>query len=141
MDHANLQYFKELQKVNRQQARWFTQLADYNFTIHHIPRNKNTRADTLSRHADYYQGENNNENITLLPEHLFCAVLEGGSGDLIGAIAIAQHHLKAFKILNKGQDWSKDPKGIVRKWNKIFVPNDNEIIFEVKCAHHDSPVA
>ena len=71
----------------------------------------------------------------MLPEHLFRAVLEGGSGDLIGAIAIAQHRLKAFEMLNKGQDWSKDPKGIVRKWNKIFVPNDNEIIFEVIWAH------
>jgi len=77
----------------------------------------------------------------LLPEHLFRAVLEGGSGDLIGAIAIAQHHLKAFEMLNKGQDWSKDPKGIIRKWNKIFIPNDNEIIFKVIWAHHDSPVA
>ena len=89
-DHANLQYFKEPRKVNRRQARWFTELADYNFTIHHIPGNKNTRADALSRQADYYQGENDNENVTLLPEHLFHAVLEGGSGDLIGAIAIAQ---------------------------------------------------
>ena len=44
-------------------------------------------------------------------------------------------------MLNKGQDWSKDPKGIIRKWNKIFVPNDNETIFEVIWAHHDSPIA
>jgi len=45
----------------------------------------------------------------LLPEHLFCAVPKG-EWDLIGAIAIAQHRLKAFEMLNKGQDWSKDPK-------------------------------
>jgi hypothetical protein len=44
-------------------------------------------------------------------------------------------------MLGKGQDWNKDPKGIVRKHNKIFVPNDEELIFEILWAHHDSPVA
>ncbi len=31
-DHQNLQYFRKPQKVNRRQARWITELAEYHFT-------------------------------------------------------------------------------------------------------------
>jgi hypothetical protein len=36
-DHANLQYFKQPQKISRRQARWLTVLAEYHFTLHHFP--------------------------------------------------------------------------------------------------------
>jgi len=36
-DHQNLQYFRQPQKVNRRQARWLTELAQYHFTLHHKP--------------------------------------------------------------------------------------------------------
>jgi len=32
-DHQNLQYFRQPQKVNRRQARWLTELAQYHFTL------------------------------------------------------------------------------------------------------------
>jgi hypothetical protein len=44
-DHANLQYFREPQKLNR----WLTQLQDYDYTLHHIPGKANSKADLLSR--------------------------------------------------------------------------------------------
>ena len=34
-DHQNLEYFKKPQKVNRQQARWLTELAQYDFVLQH----------------------------------------------------------------------------------------------------------
>jgi len=36
-DHTNLQYFKDPHKVNRRQAQWFSNMADYHFMIHHLP--------------------------------------------------------------------------------------------------------
>ncbi len=33
MDHQNLQYFRLPQKLNRRQARWVTELAEYHFTL------------------------------------------------------------------------------------------------------------
>src|ERR1700722_19879987 len=36
-DHQNLQYFRQPQKVNRRQARWIIELANYHFTLHHKP--------------------------------------------------------------------------------------------------------
>jgi hypothetical protein len=37
--------------------------------------NTNSRADMLSRRPDYDQGERDNENITVLPDHLFARAL------------------------------------------------------------------
>ena len=36
-DHQNLTYFKKAQKLNRRQARWHTELQEYNFTLVHKP--------------------------------------------------------------------------------------------------------
>ena len=46
-------------------------LQEYNFTIKHQPGKTNTKADILSRQAGHPQGENDNENVTLLKEQLF----------------------------------------------------------------------
>jgi hypothetical protein len=48
-DHANLQYFKKPQKLNRRQARWLSELQEYHFTLHHIAGKANSKADILSR--------------------------------------------------------------------------------------------
>src|SRR5215813_12118254 len=76
-DHKNLEYFRKPQKVNRQQARWFGLLADYNFEIHHMPGTKNIKADKLSRNPEFEEdGTEDNKDITLLPEALFVKSVE-----------------------------------------------------------------
>ena len=35
MDHKNLEYFMTARKVNRRQARWSLELADYDFLLWH----------------------------------------------------------------------------------------------------------
>ena len=39
--------------------------------LRHIPGKSNGRADALSRRPDYDQGTHDNENVTVLPDHLF----------------------------------------------------------------------
>ena len=34
-DHQNLTYFKKAQKLNRRQARWHTELQEYDFQLVH----------------------------------------------------------------------------------------------------------
>src|ERR1700690_2687396 len=66
-DHQNLQYFRQPQKVNRRQAHWLTELAQYHFTLHHKPSSTHTKPDFLSRPPGLDKGEKDNENTILLP--------------------------------------------------------------------------
>ncbi len=70
-DHANLQYWKAPQKLNRWTARWHTDLQEYDFVIKHIPEKINTPADELSRPPNSDQGDNDNQDQTLLKLKLF----------------------------------------------------------------------
>ena len=69
-DHQNLTYFRKPQNLNQRQARWIMDLQEYNFTIKHRPGKTNTKADLLSRCADYPRGENDNKDIILLKKEL-----------------------------------------------------------------------
>ena len=116
-------------------------MADYHFTIHHLPGSKNCRADALSRRPDYNQGEEDNIDVVLLPENLFRALLEEGSGDtLLNQIAKVQRRNQALRQLRKGKEWTlKD--SIVRRLGKVFIPNDEELKEEILWTHHDAPLA
>jgi hypothetical protein len=46
-------------------------LAEYDIKLQHIPGKTNGRADALSRLPNYNQGEDDNEDVTILPDHLF----------------------------------------------------------------------
>ncbi len=41
-DHKNLSYFRQPQKLNRRQARWVTELQEYDYFIYPIPGKVNT---------------------------------------------------------------------------------------------------
>ena len=64
-DHENLKYYREPQKLNGRQARWYLKLQDYDFMIRHIPGKTNTRADLLSR-KDQIDVTKDNRNIEML---------------------------------------------------------------------------
>ncbi len=75
-DHQNLQYFRKPQKVNRRQARWITELAEYYFTLHHKAGTANKKADLLSRRADHDQGQDDNDQVVVLsPEHFRAMIM------------------------------------------------------------------
>ena len=70
-DHRNLQYFREPQKLNRRQARWFTELAEYDYTLHHRPGKTNIIADELSRRDRPEGGVKDNADVVLLEPERF----------------------------------------------------------------------
>ena len=47
-DHQNLQYFRKPQKLNHRQARWVTELSEYEFKLFHKPGKSMGKADALS---------------------------------------------------------------------------------------------
>ncbi len=70
-DHANLQYWKAPQKLNHRTAQWHADLQEYNFIIKHIPGKINTPADELSCPPNLDQGDDDNQDQTLLEPKLF----------------------------------------------------------------------
>ncbi len=70
-DHLNLQYWRLLQRISRRVAREVLELSEYDFEICHLPGRLNGRADALSRQLGYDQGEDDNKDIIVLPNHVF----------------------------------------------------------------------
>jgi len=64
-DHENLKYYREPQKLNGRQARWYLKLQDYDFIIRHVLGKTNTRADLLSE-KDQVDVTRDNRNIKML---------------------------------------------------------------------------
>ncbi len=75
-DHQNLQYFRLPQKLNRRQACWVTELAEYYFILQHNPGILNKKADLLSRCDDHNQRKGDNDDIVVLqPAHFRALVM------------------------------------------------------------------
>ncbi len=70
-DHLNLQYWRLPQRISRQVAREVLELSEYDFEIRHLPGRLNGKADALSRRPGYDQGEDDNKDIIVLPDHVF----------------------------------------------------------------------
>jgi len=70
-DHLNLQYWRLPQRISCRVAREVLELSEYDFEIRHLPGRLNGRADTLSRRPGYDQGENDNKDVIVLPDHVF----------------------------------------------------------------------
>jgi hypothetical protein len=75
-NHKNLTYFCMAQKLNCQQARWSLLLLLYDMKLVHVPGSQMIQSDALSRRADLHPDEDNdNEDMTLLPDDLFVKVI------------------------------------------------------------------
>jgi RNase H-like domain found in reverse transcriptase/Reverse transcriptase (RNA-dependent DNA polymerase)/Integrase zinc binding domain/Chromo (CHRromatin Organisation MOdifier) domain len=159
-DHANLQYFREPQKVNRRQARWSTQLQDYHFTLHHIPGSANSRADLLSRRPGFDQGEDDNVDVVLLPDTLFTVntlstqetehpLLVPGA-HLLTSIPFESRVIRVRNNLDpsvvdalarKEKGWKKLPNGLITHHDRLYIPHDETLRTDIIAAHHDPPIA
>src|SRR5258707_2317389 len=67
MDHWNLAYFCDAQKLNCRQVCWSLFLSHFNFSLHHQPGWLMGKPDVLSQRSNHPQGKDDNTNITLLP--------------------------------------------------------------------------
>ena len=98
-DHANLTYFKAPQKLNRRQARWRLELAEFDFMLVHKPGKSMGKADLLLRQADYDQGDKDNEDITFIKEKwLTRGLVHTSQQNLIHIIRNAQSEMNMSGI-------------------------------------------
>jgi hypothetical protein len=132
-DHMNLQYWRDPQKISQQVACEFLELQEFPIKIHHVKGKSNGRANALSRRPDYNQGEQDNANVTVLPDQLFIrALIEIGM----------EHDKQDEQVLHKWVDAHK-----LKKIEGIWYKNGRRLITEVGsgtraviAAHHDAPV-
>jgi transposase InsO family protein len=143
-DHQNLEYFRKPQKLNRRQARWVTELANYSFTLHHRPGRTHLKADILSRRAGHEKGENDNENITLLQSEHFrrleFSLNDSPFIDRIRQRSANQDRVVQQGLAEKGEDWEEADKVVTWK-GRVYVPVDRQLREDIIREHHDSRLA
>jgi RNase H-like domain found in reverse transcriptase len=134
MDHANLTYWKYPRKVNRQVARWFTELQGYWFEIKHTSGKPHAAANFLSRPFTNDKGEQDNENVIILPLELFIqtmTTMTQSTVPLWEAITDAQaKHEQTMKEWQATHDIRKEDKTPQRLWMKegaVVIPLDEEL--------------
>src|SRR5229473_8537281 len=73
VDHQNLTFFRQAQRLNRRQARWLLYVSRFDLNLRHISGKEMTVPDALSRQNEYDTSQDN-ENVTLLPDQMFAQV-------------------------------------------------------------------
>jgi len=154
-DHQNLQYFRQPQKVNRRQARWLTELQQYHFKLLHKPGSTHTKPDFLSRPPGLDKGENDNKNVTLLPEHHFRALYQQLHGAELFFGAFPEAIRKRLTYLHKDKydrqalkgldthdkDWIDYGHGQITYKDRLYIPADSQLRTDIIREHHDTIAA
>ena len=148
-DHQNLQYFREPQKLNRRQARWYTELADYDFKLHHQPGSLNYVADALSRKDQPEGGVEDNVDITLLKPSLFKTEINRltfrDDQEILEEIRRKRQDIHFDEKVKTGLRTDKanyrETNGIIEYKGLVYVPRDSELRGRIIHAYHDTPIA
>lgn len=71
--------------MNHPQARWVTELAEYDFVLVHKPGAQMVKSDLISRQAGHERGENDDSDIIILKNNFFMReiILETPEEDLL----------------------------------------------------------
>src|SRR6266436_837564 len=92
MDHQNLAYFRDAQKLNCQQVHWSLFLSCFDFSLCHQPGWLMGKPNTLSQRSDHPCGKDDNANVTLLPSDVFevhnteATLVDSGGNELVECI-------------------------------------------------------
>jgi hypothetical protein len=131
-DHQNLLYWKEPHKISRRVAREVLMLSEYNFEICHIKGIANRRADALSRRPDYNQGQDDNQDVTVLPEQVFARAMEVQSNQTIQKESTLKPWIDPHQLKQHQGVWYKDGRQVVT--------GDMEAKRFIIKSHHDTPI-
>jgi RNase H-like domain found in reverse transcriptase/Integrase zinc binding domain len=137
-DHSNLKYYRHLQKISRWVARYLPKMAEFDFKLVYKPGPTN-KADHLSCRPDYNDGSLDNQDITILPPHLFIhASTVSDLKQLILDTQLVHPNLlhtwaSRFNLTESDSAWYHG--------SALVVVEDNELRREVSSLYHDHRLA
>ena len=148
-DHENLKYFREPHKLNRQQARWYLKLQDYNFTLWYILGKMNMKADILSR-KDQVNTKEDNKDVQLLKEKLWTRkttaevtmLKRTTTTDKLERLEeIKKNNTREWEVVqalekNNGLSWEQDR--IVYMEGRIYITNNKKLKEKILQENYDS---
>ena len=160
-DHRNLEWFRTKQNLNRRQARWAAELAEFHFQLHYKNASSMGQSDALSRRPDL-KGDMEQDNIDqiVLPVHRFADLRALATGTLIHSQgdeivnqirgSVDEYDRKVITALeeasrsacNKVRDmaiWEKSD-GLVLRNGLVVVPRNRELQRRIISISHDGPV-
>jgi Integrase zinc binding domain len=133
-------------------ARWTLYLSEFDIKLDHIPGKKNIQADSLSQRPDLCLQGTDNEDVIVLPEHLFINLIDK---ELQKKIANAKNMdydaAEAIKeLLEQGprevkkdlMDWKVEEfegENVLFYKGENYVPIDAELHREIVRRYHDHP--
>jgi hypothetical protein len=143
-DHENLSYFRKPQKINRRQARWITELANYDFELIHKPGAQMKKADILSRRIDHKPEGTDNEDVVVLKGEWFREIKFStiNEPDLDNIIKEIKEKTKEKEKLDKVvSELPVSNDGFIIYEDLIYVPRDKELRSKMITLHHDPAMA
>src|SRR5438034_249542 len=153
-DHKNLEYFTMMKVLNKRQAQWAEELAEYNFTIIYCTGASNMKANLLSHRADYFlKGKEAAmaEPPLLRPGQWIVATFGLAVFNLDGNLAAQlkeaygkdENCREAIKDVRSGieSDFSLSKEGVLLREDRIYVPDDRDIRLRLMAEHHDELTA
>ncbi len=141
-DHSNLLYWKEPRKISRRIAREFQELQEYNFVLKHVAGNKNAQADALSRRPDYDTGEEDNDNVVVLPPEVFIKLASDEPIEEVDTRSkINMSNLENEEVIKKWANTYQLHQEHNAWWKEdaLVVAGDNNLKRGVISAFHDPP--
>ena len=110
-------------------AREVLELTDYDFKIHHLRGKANRRVDALSHRPDYDQGDKDNQNVVVLPDHIWART---GKATPNLEEEVLQQWVDPHQLKHIDGWWEKAGREVVTAGEE----EQRDLI----CRHHDSPI-
>ena len=150
-DHKNLTFFRSPQRLNRRQARWLLDLADFNLQLTHVPGSQLTGPDALSCRPDLLPTtDSDNNNVTLLPPSLFVHVIDSALSSRIASSSSSDSLvLQALQSMDGSippafcsrlSDW-QHINGVLTFQGRVYVPPTDNLHHDILCRCYDHVTA
>ena len=143
-------YFRPAQNLNRRQARWLLDLADFDLKIIHVPGRLLARPDALSRRPDLHPDESDNSSTVLPPDSLFVNLIDAKLHERISDSSksdplVLQHLQTSLEDIPAAfrsclSDWKFNDRVLTYK-GRVYVPPEDSLRRSILTRCHDHETA